>query len=71
MKDKRQNDHIKRNFKLVWTATMVFIYLSVAYLLIFTPIFQKSAIPSGIRIALGTIFALYGIMRGYRLWKEK
>lgn len=48
---------------------MVVIYLSVSYLLVFTPLFRES-IPAGIRIAFGVIFSAYGILRGYRLWKE-
>ena len=59
-----------RSFKLIWGIMMIVIYLSVAYLLIFTPLFRRN-IPEGIRIALGIIFAAYGILRGYRLWKEQ
>ena len=59
-----------RSFKLIWGIMMVVIYLSVAYLLVFTPLF-RSNISMGIRIAFGIIFTAYGILRGYRLWKEQ
>lgn len=69
MKEKRRSESLKKSFKLIWGITMIFIYLSVAYLLVFTPLFRKN-IPEAIRIAFGIIFAVYGILRGYRLWKE-
>ncbi|MEA4903556.1 hypothetical protein [Petrimonas sp.] len=59
-----------RSFKLIRGIVMVGIYLLVAYLLVFTPLFQGN-ISIGIRIAFGIIFTAYGIFRGYRLWKEQ
>lgn len=70
MKKRRQACNFKRGFALIRGIMMVAIYLSVACLLVFTPLFRES-IPEGIRIAFGLIFATYGIMRGYRLWKEQ
>lgn len=66
----RQANNYKRGFKLIWSIMMIIIYVSVAYLLVFTPLF-KGSIPAGIRISFGIIFTIYGIMRGYRLWKEQ
>lgn len=67
-RDNRRTNYTKV-FKLIWGIMMVIIYLSVSYLLVFTPLFQER-IPAGIRIAFGVIFTTYGILRGYRLWKE-
>ena len=66
--NKRPNP--KRNFKLIWGAVMVILYLAFAYALIFTSLFQSSVIPKGIRVILGVIFAAYAVMRGYRIKKE-
>ncbi|WP_298653739.1 hypothetical protein [uncultured Proteiniphilum sp.] len=68
-RNNRQAGHYKRGFKLIGGIMMIIIYISVAYLLVFTPLFRKN-IPEGIRIAFGIIFTVYGILRGYRLWKE-
>lgn len=70
MKERGQADNYKKGFKLIWGIMMVIIYVSVAYLLVFTPLFRGN-IPTGIRIAFGLIFATYGTLRGYRLWKEQ
>lgn len=70
MKKTRQVGNFKRGFALIRGIMMVAIYLSVACLLVFTPLF-RDRFPGGIRIAFGLIFSTYGIMRGYRLWKEQ
>lgn len=70
MRERRGTGNYKKGFKLIWGLMMIVIYLSVAYLLVFTPLFRGN-IPIGIRIAFGVIFAAYGILRGYRLWKEQ
>lgn len=69
MKEKGEAANYKKGFKLTWGIMMIVIYASVAYLLVFTPLFRGS-IPAGIRIVFGVIFAAYGILRSYRLWKE-
>jgi len=51
--------------------TMGILYIAFAYLLVFTPIFESRLLPKGIRVMLGVIFTLYGVMRGYRSWKER
>lgn len=66
----RQSGNYMKGFKLIWGIMMVIIYLSVSYLLVFTPVF-KASIPAGIRIAFGVIFTVYGLLRGYRLWKDQ
>ncbi len=65
----RQTTNYRKGFKLIWGIMMIIVYLSVSYLLVFTPLFRGS-IPAGIRIGFGVIFTIYGILRGYRLWKE-
>ncbi|SCD19812.1 putative membrane protein [Proteiniphilum saccharofermentans] len=70
MQNRKQSGNFKRGFSLVRGIMMVIVYVSVAYLLVFTPLFRGS-IPAGIRIAFGVIFTAYGILRGYRLWKEQ
>ncbi len=47
---------------------MVLFYLCVSILLIFTPIFGNVNII--LRIIMGVLFFMYGLFRGYRMWKD-
>lgn len=60
----------KFSFKLIWGIVMVCAYLGIAYLLVFSPLFDNSTMPKSIRIAIAVLFSVYGIYRGYRLWKK-
>ncbi len=44
---------------------MVAIYMGMAYLLLFTTLFNLSDV---MRYIMGGVFALYGLFRGYRLF---
>lgn len=55
---------------MIWGITMVVVYLGIAYLLVFSQLFERSTIPRGVRIAIAVLFSVYGIYRGYRLWKQ-
>jgi len=55
------------SFKWLWSVLMIFIYFSVAFLLVFTPIFDH--VPLAGRIGIGVLFFIYGIFRAYRVWK--
>lgn len=67
-------------FKLIWNALMFFIYLAIAYLIIFTPLLlpynyrandpetDDFIIP---RIILGAGVTIYALFRGYRVLKDK
>ncbi|MDR1742925.1 MAG: hypothetical protein LBR48_03785 [Dysgonamonadaceae bacterium] len=58
-------------FKSIWTILMIVIYLMMAYMLVFSPLFRKySTIPAEVRIGIAVIFALYGLYRGYRFLKK-
>lgn len=71
MKEFKRGIDPKKNFKLIWGTTMGILYIAFAYLLVFTSIFESKLLPKGIRIMLGIIFTLYGVMRGYRAWKGR
>ncbi len=71
MKEFKRGIDPKKNFKLIWGSTMAILYIAFAYLLVFTPFFESRLLPKGIRIMLGVVFAAYGVMRGYRIWKER
>ncbi|HHU95912.1 MAG: hypothetical protein QM237_02915 [Bacteroidota bacterium] len=71
MKEFKRGIDPKKQFKLIWGVTMGILYIAFAYLLVFTPIFESRLLPKGIRVMLGVIFTLYGVMRGYRSWKER
>lgn len=67
-------------FKLVWNALMFFIYLAIAYLIIFTPMllpYNYRANDPGTddfvipRIILGAGVTIYAFFRGYRVLKDR
>lgn len=68
----------KTNFRLIWGIIMVIAYLGIAYLVVFTPVlirYNSDANTSAndenfiVRITLGIILFVYGLFRGYRIWK--
>ena len=52
--------------KFVWGVFMVTIYFGMALLLIFSEIFDIKLV---FRIIIGVLMFIYGIFRGYRIWK--
>lgn len=64
--EQKQN---KPSLKLLATVVIVFLYLAIGVLLVFSPIFDNSIVPMAIRIAMGVLFFVYGLFRAYRLWK--
>lgn len=54
-------------WRLVWSLFMIAVYVGMAVLLICFSIFD---IKQTYRILIGAIFALYGLFRGYRVWKQ-
>ena len=61
----------KNSLKLIWGIAMIVAYLGIAFLLVATPMFEKSTIPKTIRIAIAIVFFLYGLFRAYRIWKQE
>lgn len=61
-------DNKKPTFKAIFGIFMIFFYLCVAILLIFTPIFND--VNLYVRIGMGVLFFVYGLFRAYRMWKE-
>lgn len=59
----------KKSFRFIWSLLMVFIYMGIAYLLVFSGIFENSMIDYNIRVAIAVLLVVYGLFRGYRLWK--
>jgi len=68
------------SFKFAFGIFMVIAYLGIAYLVVFTPvlirynsddIYNTSNNDENFvaRIILGTVLLIYGIFRGYRMWK--
>jgi len=58
----------KINFRVFWGILMVIVYACMAYLLIFTSLFEH-AVPGVLRIVFGVVFLIYGVYRGYRIYK--
>ncbi|MDR1653552.1 MAG: hypothetical protein LBS01_07910 [Prevotellaceae bacterium] len=57
-------------FRPVFGILMVIVYLSMAYMLVFTNIFADT-LYKPLRIIFSVVFSVYGVFRGYRLWKDK
>lgn len=51
---------------LIWGIFMTMIYFGMALLLIFSEVFE---IKQSLRIIIGILFLIYGMFRGYRVWK--
>lgn len=61
----------KFSFKMVWGIIMVCVYLGMAYLIVFSPLFNElSPISKTVRVVIAILFSIYGLYRGYRLWKN-
>lgn len=58
----------KPSFKFIWGIVMVFFYLCISVLMIFTPVFDSVSL--FLRIIMGILFFVYGLFRGYRMWKD-
>jgi hypothetical protein len=71
----------KFNFKILWGAVMTVTYIGISYLVIFTPYLipynrARGTDPSNdeniiVRLILGIILFIYGIFRGYRIYKSQ
>lgn len=76
--DSRENDKMRDNviqvpsstFALVTGIIMTVIYLGMAFLLLFTTLFIGK-VPEWVRYMMGVVFVVYGIFRGYRVYKGR
>ena len=68
----------KISFKLIWGILMAATYIGISYLVVFTPMLirynSQDNRPSNdenfvFRIILGVVLFVYGLFRGYRIWK--
>ncbi|MBR5002389.1 MAG: hypothetical protein IKY13_02620 [Bacteroidaceae bacterium] len=57
-------------FVIISGVIMVAIYMGMAFLLVFTTLFVGK-VPEWVRYMMGVVFFLYGIYRGYRVYKSK
>lgn len=63
-----ENKQSKSPVRKIYGIFMVFFYLCVSVLMVFTPIFENVSL--AIRIVMGILFFAYGLFRGYRMWKN-
>jgi len=56
----------QEKMKLIWGIFMVIIYLGMASLLVFSEIFDIKPV---FRVVIGVLMFIYGLFRGYRVWK--
>lgn len=57
----------KINLRLLWGLIMVVVYFGMSFLLVFTNLFLSMSLV--VRVAMGLVFSVYGVFRGYRIWK--
>lgn len=56
-------------FAVIMGCIMVTIYMGMAFLLLFTNLFIGK-MPEWVRYLMGVVFFVYGIFRGYRVYKS-
>lgn len=60
----------KNNIGYLFGIFMILIYFGMAYLLVFTPLFENT-FSEIFRYSIGIVFAIYGIFRAYRQIKNQ
>ncbi len=55
-------------FAVIAGCIMVAIYMGMAFLLVFTNLFIGK-LPEWVRLLMGCVFFVYGIFRGYRVYR--
>ncbi len=61
---------VKITLGYIFGIFMILIYFGMAYLLIFTPLFENTFLEI-FRYGIGIVFAIYGIFRAYRQIKNQ
>jgi len=57
---------MKMNWRFIWGVFMVLFYLGMAFILFFSNFFD---IRESFKIIISVLFLIYGLFRGYRMWK--
>lgn len=61
-----RNDAPRRlNPGYIFGIFMIIVYLGMAYLLVFSPLFEQNFSPA-FRYSIGVVFLIYGVYRAYR-----
>ena len=68
-KDKEMTQRIS-TISVIMDIVMTAIYMGMSFLLLFTNLFVGK-VPEWVRYMMGVVFFLYGIYRGYRVYKSK
>lgn len=68
-KDKEMTQRIS-TISVIMGIVMTAIYMGMSFLLLFTNLFVGK-VPEWVRYMMGVVFFLYGIYRGYRVYKSK
>ncbi len=68
-KDKEMTQRIS-TISAIMGIVMTAIYMGMSFLLLFTNLFVGK-VPEWVRYMMGVVFFLYGIYRGYRVYKNK
>ena len=68
-KDKEMTQRIN-TISAIMGIIMTAIYMGMSFLLLFTNLFVGK-VPEWVRYMMGVVFFLYGIYRGYRVYKSK
>jgi cytochrome c biogenesis protein CcdA len=69
-------DQVKKNAErphailVIMGLIMVAVYMGMSFLLLFTTFFQ-GVMPAWARYLMGVVFFVYGIFRGYRVYKSR
>jgi uncharacterized membrane protein len=59
------------NWRFIFGIFIVIAYVAISYMIIFTGAFKGGMFSDTVRIMFGIVVGVYGIFRGYRLWKDQ
>ena len=69
--EEEEQQYKPSTMKIVFGILMILIYLAMGYALLFTEFFAVSIKYDWMRYLFGSVFAIYGIWRGYRQFFNK
>ena len=70
MQRDNKNESVQNTGLYIFECVMAVLYLAMAFILLFTPLFEDTISGKSIRLALGILLGVYGIYRAYRAIKK-
>lgn len=68
-RDVKKKKSVRKIIFYIFGAMMIGVYIGMAYLIVFSSLFEKW-FPDTVRYIVGVLLFIYGIFRGYRLVRD-